>query len=130
MTGQSSGKMAEKLGIAYQTLNKYEKGHRTPDADFIHQLVIITDCNPGWLLTGEGRAFGIDMGVEKQMVSEALAVYEAANPQLTALIKKIEVIYNDGSPSQRAIVRGTVEETYDEVIKNKNKEDLNIGGVR
>lgn len=52
-TGYSQRKLAEILEVAYQTQNKYEKGHRTPDVNYLRQLVKIADVDPGWLLTGK-----------------------------------------------------------------------------
>jgi SOS-response transcriptional repressor LexA len=53
IAGLTQEKLAKKLGIAYPTLNKYENGHRTPDADLLAQMATILDCDPGWLLSGE-----------------------------------------------------------------------------
>ncbi len=50
-------KLAKKLGIAYPTLNKYENGHRTPDAELLSMMSTILDCDPGWLLSGEELDF-------------------------------------------------------------------------
>ncbi|MBI4843446.1 MAG: helix-turn-helix domain-containing protein [Nitrospirae bacterium] len=46
-------KLAKQLGIAYPTLNKYENGHRIPDAELLSRISKILDCDPGWLLSGE-----------------------------------------------------------------------------
>jgi len=55
--GYSQRKIAEKLGVAYQTQNKYENGHRIPMANYLQLLSDITGIAPGWLLTGEGELF-------------------------------------------------------------------------
>jgi len=34
------------------TINRYEKGHRTPDANFLKKIVAKYSCDPAWLLTG------------------------------------------------------------------------------
>jgi repressor LexA len=51
--GLTQVELAEKLGIAYPTLNKYERGHRTPDAALLNRVAKLLGCNPGWLLSGE-----------------------------------------------------------------------------
>ncbi len=51
--GITQGELAKKLNIAYSTLNKYEKGHRVPDAELLGQIANILKCDPGWLLTGK-----------------------------------------------------------------------------
>jgi transcriptional regulator with XRE-family HTH domain len=47
--------LAMKLDIAYATLNKYEKGHRLPDALLLGRIASVLDCDPGWLLSGRGE---------------------------------------------------------------------------
>lgn len=45
--------LADMIHITEQTLNKYEKGHRVPDADCLNRMVNALECDdPGWLLTG------------------------------------------------------------------------------
>ncbi len=46
--------LAQEVGIAHQTLNKYEKGHRSPDSETLNQMAKALQCDPGWLLSGEG----------------------------------------------------------------------------
>ncbi len=53
--GLTQGELAKKLGIAYPTLNKYERGHRVPDSSILSHISGILKCNPGWLLTGDGN---------------------------------------------------------------------------
>jgi transcriptional regulator with XRE-family HTH domain len=51
--GLTQKTLARLLNIAEQTLNKYEKGHRVPDARILNQMVNVLECDdPGWLLTG------------------------------------------------------------------------------
>lgn len=44
--------LALQVGVAKETLSKYENGHRTPDAAQLNRMVNATDCDPAWLLTG------------------------------------------------------------------------------
>ena len=60
--------LAKKLGIAYPTLNKYERGHRTPDASLLNRMAKMLGCNPGWLLSGE------NLNIDVQSVSEAITL--------------------------------------------------------
>lgn len=52
--GLAREEFAGKMGVTPATVGRYEKGERTPDADFLYQLVTVFGCNPEWLLTGEG----------------------------------------------------------------------------
>jgi phage repressor protein C with HTH and peptisase S24 domain len=46
--------LAAKLGIALPTMNHYETGKRIPNSDLLARLAGVVECDPGWLLTGEG----------------------------------------------------------------------------
>ena len=69
----SQKELAKRLDIAYQTLNKYEKGHRTPDANILRQMANILNCDPGWLLTGEEKP-----GKNNLTVSESQVIYNVS----------------------------------------------------
>ncbi len=51
--GLTQVELAGKLEIAYPTLNKYERGHRIPDASLLSRMAKLLECDPGWLLSGE-----------------------------------------------------------------------------
>ena len=53
--GYTQRKLAEKLNISLPTMNHYETGKRTPGSDFLARLAKVLECNPGWLLSGEGE---------------------------------------------------------------------------
>ena len=46
--------LAEKLKISLPTMNHYETGKRVPGSDFLARLAKVVECDPGWLLSGEG----------------------------------------------------------------------------
>ncbi len=75
--GLTQGELARRLGIAYPTLNKYERGHRTPDARLLSQIAKLLACDPGWLLTGESG------------LHDMLSVPEAAPAIQIPLISKV-----------------------------------------
>jgi len=47
--GLTKQKLAKRLGIDFTTLNKYENGHRTPDAELLAKIVKIPGNTP-WKL--------------------------------------------------------------------------------
>jgi len=47
--------MCDELNITEQSVNKYEKGKRTPSVETLVRWAQITKCDPGWLLTGEDK---------------------------------------------------------------------------
>lgn len=44
--------LAHNLDIHVTTLNKYEKGHRIPDAELLGRMANVLGADPGWLLMG------------------------------------------------------------------------------
>lgn len=55
--GITQGELAKRVGVSLQTLNKYEKGHRTPDARLLGMVAKELCCDPGWLLSGEDKTY-------------------------------------------------------------------------
>ncbi len=117
--------LAERLNVTPATINRYEKGHRIPDADFLNHLVREFKCDPGWLLTGEMPIYPIYKEEEVPLkVSEEPAPYrrgEDLDPLLSQFLTKLKIIYRKGNINQRAIVRGTIDEVYED-IKRQGKD--------
>ena len=53
--GFTQKNLAEILNISLPTMNHYETGKRVPGSDFLARLAKVVECNPGWLLSGEGE---------------------------------------------------------------------------
>jgi len=88
-TGLTQMKFAEQLEIAYQTLNKYEKGHRTPDAELVHRMVILTKVSAGWLLTGvETEEIEVYDQDEKNYCRKFLRIIRTKQDKTVAAIKQ------------------------------------------
>ncbi len=60
-SGQSQKEIAERAGLAANTLSNYVTGKRTPDALIAARLAQMLDVEVGWLLTGEGSRHSIDI---------------------------------------------------------------------
>ncbi|MEK9629868.1 MAG: helix-turn-helix domain-containing protein [Nitrospinota bacterium] len=48
--------LAKILNVSLPTMNHYESGKRTPNSELLAQIAKTLECDPGWLLTGEGEA--------------------------------------------------------------------------
>ncbi len=53
---QNQKVFAKTMGVTPATINRYEKGHRIPDAHFLEKVVANYYCDPVWLLTGSDGA--------------------------------------------------------------------------
>ena len=114
--------LAKMLGIAYPTLNKYEKGHRIPDAELLSRIAKELKCDPAWLLTGEGERERF-IAEKPLQVAEETAPYGGSDkvirlpddPKLSLMLRQVMAIYKAGSTTQKALVRGIIEEVYDEL---------------
>jgi phage repressor protein C with HTH and peptisase S24 domain len=54
--GFKQKELANILKISLPTMNHYESGKRAPNSELLSQIAKTLDCDPGWLLTGEGQA--------------------------------------------------------------------------
>src|SRR3990170_2410359 len=55
--GITQGELAKRVEVSLQTINKYERGHRTPDAGLLGMIAKELGCDPGWLLSGEDKIY-------------------------------------------------------------------------
>ena len=65
---------AEKIGIIYQTLSKYERNEIKPTTEILTKLAEIHGININWLLTGNGDMF---IREEKKSNTKADEIIEA-----------------------------------------------------
>lgn len=82
--GLSQEAFALKLAVTPATVNRYEKGHRVPGADFLTQLVSEFKCDPGWLLTGE--EITLIKEALPPSVAEGAAVYSIGDVELREIM--------------------------------------------
>jgi phage repressor protein C with HTH and peptisase S24 domain len=54
--GLKQKELANILKISLPTMNHYESGKRAPNSELLAQIAKDLECDPGWLLTGEGQA--------------------------------------------------------------------------
>ncbi|MBC8284508.1 MAG: helix-turn-helix transcriptional regulator [Nitrospinae bacterium] len=54
--GFRQNKLADILKISLPTMNHYESGKRAPNSELLSTMASVLECDPGWLLTGEGNA--------------------------------------------------------------------------
>jgi phage repressor protein C with HTH and peptisase S24 domain len=56
LKGFKQKELANILNVSLPTMNHYESGKRAPNSELLSQIAKTLDCDPGWLLTGEGQA--------------------------------------------------------------------------
>lgn len=49
--------LADKIGVATRTVQRWEKGEQVPDGDVLMKIARATGALAGWLLTGEGGMY-------------------------------------------------------------------------
>jgi len=81
----SQAAFSAKLNVGQSTIGRYEKGGRSPDAEFILLLKKHYKVNPNWLITGEGSKFiqnGINetcLRIDQESESENKGKYATEN---------------------------------------------------
>ena len=63
----SQKEFAKLFGVVTNTISRYERGERTPDADFIAQLSELMGVNPRWLILGEEPMHDKDRAVTLEL---------------------------------------------------------------
>lgn len=94
-------KFAETLGIAESTLNKYETGKRSPDAETLQAITLKTGVNPSWLLMGVGDMLGETETFSGQAYMELKKIVtrmmDSDDPEADRLIK-LMIRWNERNP--------------------------------
>jgi phage repressor protein C with HTH and peptisase S24 domain len=70
--GFKQKELAHILNISLPTMNHYESGKRAPNSELLSQIAKTLDCDPGWLLTGEGQAEKKETHVNEPMSPSTL----------------------------------------------------------
>jgi transcriptional regulator with XRE-family HTH domain len=64
----SQGQLAELVGLSMNTINRYERGHRSPTVEEVVRIAEALDCDPCWILTGRYCSGTVsDGGLTKDM---------------------------------------------------------------
>jgi len=89
--GLSQKKIANVIGISTKTVLNYEKNDTLPDTGALIKWAQAVDCNPGWLLTGEGsmEAVGERKGNPARAVVESNEGHRKVVAEYEAFKKKI-----------------------------------------
>ena len=77
--GLTQEQFAKELGVSFATINRYEKGKRLPDAEFLQILIDRYRVNLNWLFTGKGPMFL--MNSDKQANSELFEILSVLSPE-------------------------------------------------
>lgn len=95
----SQKELAEKIGVGFQLLNKYESGHHTPPADKLVSLARALDATVDYLLTGNAASL-----VDKIVRQTALSTLETKYGTFRVFI------YDDREQKQHAaLVAGEID---------------------
>jgi transcriptional regulator with XRE-family HTH domain len=119
--GMTQEALAQKLEIAYPTLNKYEKGRRIPDARLLNRMAAILDCDPGWLLSGEGEMIRPD---QKKVLRpfKQCAINDHGNPPDNVTERILSLLSGMSGPDQREVLHIIEEKTLlRELIEERKK---------
>ena len=62
--GLTQVSLAAMVGTTEITINRYERGHRVPNAEVVNRLAIPLKCSMRWLITGNGAMQDTSEGIE------------------------------------------------------------------
>lgn len=100
--------LALQVGIAKETLSKYENGHRTPDAAQLNRMVNATGCDPAWLLTGQEPSISSGTDFSGFFIQYG----NTEDMYLLDMIRKLERIFRAGDERDRWTIGGLIIESH------------------
>ena len=90
--------LAKKIGFSEVSLIEWEKGRAEPKASAIEKWAKATNCNPGWLLTGEGP---MESGDEHKTKIEGVQKSEEREIFEQTLYNYLDLILEKGDDDKR-----------------------------
>lgn len=111
--GLTQIELADVLRIDKATLNRYEKGHRVPDALLVAQMVTQLGCDPEWLLTGfEPTHAAPDEVVPRRRHLESYTAVERE------YIDKLTAIFEQSQIEDISYLKGVLDTLASKIKKN------------
>ncbi len=88
--GKSQKDLAKRLDISVATLNRYEKGIRIPDSNFLKKFSQETKCNIEWLLMGKDSRIKSNQPKAQESDEEEMyrAKFEEAQEKIIGLLEE------------------------------------------
>lgn len=122
---KSDTELAELFHVSPSTVTNWRVRNSTP-FDAIVSFCEKEGINLSWLLTGQALTHYIDIDGQKVLTTLTKpGVYKVADehrdPVLNSLSQKLEMVYKEGTIQQKGMIRGIIEELFDEVARRKRK---------
>ena len=113
--------LAEKIGKYESEISKWCKGDGTPPYEILVKIVEVTNCNPGWLLTGEGEMNAWE-GREKK-VSEENDNLTEVQLYIKMVHANLDLILDEGEDKMQDKILGDIKR-FSEKLKSKKRWSL------
>lgn len=116
-TNLNQSDFAEKIGLGSATvISRYEKGELEPNTTTLIKIAELANCDPGWLLTGEGEMYREEKKevMEKEgfifvpVVSGKISAGGGLAPETTVELKiafRKDWIQRHGDPKNMSLIR-------------------------
>jgi len=115
LSGLTQKDVDSKLGLAQGHASKWIREKFTPSAYLLVEFSCLTCINLEWLLTGEGEMRKEKSGSSTGKTGCADAGASNDKVKLARLTLLVERVFKQGTLSQRAMLRGVLEELDDEI---------------
>lgn len=121
----SDAELARLFGVKPPTVTTWRTRNSVP-YDAIVALCEREGLDLSWILTGQVLTHYIDIDGQKVLTTLTKpGVYKVADehrdPILNSLSQKLEMVYKEGTIQQKGMIRGIIEELFDEVARRKRK---------
>ena len=110
--------LADELGISSITLNRYEKGHRSPNTDVLGKIVAILKSDSRWIVSGE-----VAVSTEADIVISSKSRASVNNYAHDSVLNEIIQLLKDDLPEAKDHILKIL------IGKKQMKEGLNSLGL-
>lgn len=135
--GITQRELAKEADVSYASIQAYERG-QIPKGDYLLSIATVLQCATDWLLTGkeyipQDNSPGVLKEAEVSKSDTALGncLAEVGNNdgsglkqsirEFGSVKEKLGYIMNKGNANDRLLVRGFIDQIYENVKENKNE---------
>jgi len=102
--GMVQEEFGESLGVSLATVNRLERGHFKPSAEFLAKLAVTYQCDIGWLLTGQELGRDSSVSSDTDLVRDPY-MCDQIKAQREGLQEIIDRAKDDGELESQSIKR-------------------------
>lgn len=88
--GLSQQEVADRIGVHFSQVSRYERGENKPNADAMAKLAKVLDTTADFLMSGTADDVALDAGLDKELISRFRQVQELPTAERRTVLSLLD----------------------------------------